>query len=767
MQFYKKNIKQNIITTKRLAILIFIILLIIITGLFVNKYIKNVNIFQPITLKIDGINQNNIKDIEIQSITTKGKIFKLNYSVIDKSWKSNYGFTQYIRIAIESKNLNKIKNIKINIGKFEYFFNKEEFDKYWEIINVNNNSFKIIYQCPENVKGSDSVIFKVISPLLWGGVIRIIYFIILLIICLLIIYYLFNKYKIFYKIRQYKILKYAFSDKINNLNYFSFNFNKTKIKQSLRKIFIIFIGLFITLVLLEISLRVIGYIHLKKRYDYSIMNKKRGDYTILCIGDSFTAGLGARIGKGYPEQLELLLNSKTNKKFRVINRGVSNENTSNILERLTSEINKYKPTLVVLLAGGANQWNLWGYNKSTANKFLYKIRVYKLVKLLYRDIIERRQKVESHNYHTDFNEEESINAIKQFKENIRKDSLNSDNYYNIGNFYLFEKKDTNEAIRLFKKGIKINNNDRKIYDALKYSYSIIGKSTDFLHWIYNEIDKQPANINLWYCLSIVNSSMIEDSSINYLFVKYTKYLNNNGTIDKTLKYPIILYAYNLLKNKDKPFEYAQKELKANKNNLILNYINGIIAENRGGKDDAIKYYNNSIYLYNNIIKKDKSKKIECYKLVFENFYQHDNIFIKLIKKELEYNYDLFQPNKNSKYSNTNLVSGWIKSDLIKIIEICKSLGIKVIMQNYPLHSIAIPELNTNNVIYEIAKENPDLPFIDNRLIFSLLNEPIDNYFEQLGSHPNQNGYGLMAKNLFNKIMEENIFNLDTIQHSKR
>ena len=139
----------------------------------------------------------------------------------------------------------------------------------------------------------------------------------------------------------------------------------------------------------------------------------------------------------------------------------------------------------------------------------------------------------------------------------------------------------------------------------------------------------------------------------------------------------------------------------------------------------------------------------------------------MIKKELEYNYELFQPNKNSKYCNTNLVSGWIKSDLIKIIEICKSLGIKVIMQNYPLHSIAIPELNTNNVIYEIAKENPDLSFIDNRLIFSLLNEPIDNYFEQFGSHPNQNGYGIMAKNLFNKIMEENIFNLDTIQHSKR
>jgi acyl-CoA thioesterase-1 len=72
--------------------------------------------------------------------------------------------------------------------------------------------------------------------------------------------------------------------------------------------------------------------------------------TIICFGDSLTAGYGTEPGEGYPEGLQKLLDAK-GYNYRVVNAGVSGETTKDGVERV-DRIAAKKPKIVVLEFGG-------------------------------------------------------------------------------------------------------------------------------------------------------------------------------------------------------------------------------------------------------------------------------------------------------------------------------------------------------------------------------------------------------------------------------
>lgn len=78
--------------------------------------------------------------------------------------------------------------------------------------------------------------------------------------------------------------------------------------------------------------------------------------SILCVGDSWTEGVGARTGQGYPEQLAALLAAGGDTQI-VVNRGVAGSNSSQVRSRLAYELETYKPRAVVILAGNNDHWN--------------------------------------------------------------------------------------------------------------------------------------------------------------------------------------------------------------------------------------------------------------------------------------------------------------------------------------------------------------------------------------------------------------------------
>lgn len=149
--------------------------------------------------------------------------------------------------------------------------------------------------------------------------------------------------------------------------------------SSLQKVTLVLFGILLTVVLLETGLRAAEFI-LRSLQEYKnlLSIQQHGEYRIMCIGESTTAGQ-------YLPFLEKALNQRNiGIKFSVIDKGIGATNTSFILAYLEKNIERYHPNLVVAMIGineGATHM-LAGFN-SGSRTFFSSPKVYKLAKLLF------------------------------------------------------------------------------------------------------------------------------------------------------------------------------------------------------------------------------------------------------------------------------------------------------------------------------------------------------------------------------------------------
>ncbi len=170
--------------------------------------------------------------------------------------------------------------------------------------------------------------------------------------------------------------------------------------SGLNKIFLILIGILISFLIIEFSLRLAGYffkLEAKKVEITKKLNRAGMDSSvILCVGDSNTFGAGAKNGYSYPEQLQRLFDVEK-LKYTVYNLGVPGMNSSTLLLGLPGWIELYRPKIVVLLIGANDQWNFkdskyylfekgMGAYRWRLENFLLGLRTYKLLKLLTMNI---------------------------------------------------------------------------------------------------------------------------------------------------------------------------------------------------------------------------------------------------------------------------------------------------------------------------------------------------------------------------------------------
>ena len=165
------------------------------------------------------------------------------------------------------------------------------------------------------------------------------------------------------------------------------------------KITAVILGILLSLIVLEMSLRVVGLVYSHRAQDARAFKREPGTFVILCFGDSFTAGMGAPQGRGYPAQLAEFFQKKyPEKKVRVVNKGIGGYNTAMILERFDESVNEVNPDVITILAGGANRWNAYGYGDylnrngwvSRLNNWLYKIKIFKLARLFMFDLYNKK-----------------------------------------------------------------------------------------------------------------------------------------------------------------------------------------------------------------------------------------------------------------------------------------------------------------------------------------------------------------------------------------
>jgi acyl-CoA thioesterase-1 len=72
--------------------------------------------------------------------------------------------------------------------------------------------------------------------------------------------------------------------------------------------------------------------------------------TLVCFGDSLTAGYGADPGESFPDDLQKILDAN-NDSYRVVNEGISGNTTKDALERVSRVIALHPEVVVVELGG--------------------------------------------------------------------------------------------------------------------------------------------------------------------------------------------------------------------------------------------------------------------------------------------------------------------------------------------------------------------------------------------------------------------------------
>jgi tetratricopeptide (TPR) repeat protein len=501
-----------------------------------------------------------------------------------------------------------------------------------------------------------------------------------------------------------------------------------------RRIGTFILGLVATVVLLEVALRIVGMIHFRE-VTARKGEVRKGDYTILCMGDSFTFGIGASEGGDYPRQLERLLNSKIrNRRFVVVNRGVGGYNTSQILNNFPAWVDEIKPDLIVVMAGGANAWNYWGYRSykrgdsvlSSMHDQLYRIRIFKLIKLLQKRfpdairLLKARIKTSPGsadynaglgNIYTELNQYEK--AIKWFKAGIQVDPKDVDNYRGLG--YVFrELGDYNQSIEWFKVGIEVCPGDPELYAKVGMTYLRVNESEKAIHWFKKGIAVDASHSSNYYGIGCVYSWLRKHEEA----IKWFKEGIQVNPEDSN-NYTGIGYVYRDSGRPEKAMRWFKQGIRVNPDD-ISNYHGLAEAYNDTGEIPGDK----TIELMAEAAKRNPVAKE--YIKMFEN---KRRIGLEARK--------------------------WMESDLEKITGICREKQIPIILQNYPQRWEFLSPSS------EFAEKHGAL-FVDNRKAFNEMwerGERREDYFVPDG-HCNDLGYSLMAKNIYDVIVKANIFDLD-------
>jgi hypothetical protein len=129
---------------------------------------------------------------------------------------------------------------------------------------------------------------------------------------------------------------------------------------------------------------------------------------ILCIGDSWTYGIGAPKGEAYPDHLRRVLGDG----WTVVNRGWPGASSSHVAARLPGWLTEFRPAVVIAMAG-ANNWHntlggsyralveaglirpsRWRRWAAQADRALWKLALWRLVR--WSAVDEGRTRFEGH-----------------------------------------------------------------------------------------------------------------------------------------------------------------------------------------------------------------------------------------------------------------------------------------------------------------------------------------------------------------------------------
>jgi tetratricopeptide (TPR) repeat protein len=152
-----------------------------------------------------------------------------------------------------------------------------------------------------------------------------------------------------------------------------------------RKTLIVLSGLILSLALLEVGLRLGGFVFSSiQGYENLRSAKQKGAYRILCLGESTTEGQ-------YPHLLEQVLNQHhMGTRFSVIDKGKSATDSFFILSRVESYLAEYHPDMVVAMMGINDSGVRYFEDIPESDTWLFKhCRAYRFGRTLYMHLLNK------------------------------------------------------------------------------------------------------------------------------------------------------------------------------------------------------------------------------------------------------------------------------------------------------------------------------------------------------------------------------------------
>ncbi|MDD5080213.1 MAG: tetratricopeptide repeat protein [Candidatus Omnitrophica bacterium] len=241
-------------------------------------------------------------------------------------------------------------------------------------------------------------------------------------------------------------------------------------------------GLFLCAILLELGLRAAGFVFLYSQDQRNkVCARQKGAYRIMCLGESNTALGGVY---SYPSQLQEILNRRgTGVKFSVINKGLPEIHTSDILNRLESDLDAYRPDMVIAMMG-INERGTYMFRRgpsgSRAIDFLKSLKVYKLPRIIFRNIVTARR--QGYPSKSGTRQERSAASIPG----------NDGEYAALGIFYR-DKGKFAEAEDAFSKAMELNPRNYRAYIEQGWICRVQGRFSEAEGLLNKAIGLDPAN----------------------------------------------------------------------------------------------------------------------------------------------------------------------------------------------------------------------------------------------------------------------------------
>ncbi len=111
------------------------------------------------------------------------------------------------------------------------------------------------------------------------------------------------------------------------------------------------------------------------------------DRVILCLGDSFTYGIGAGFDESYPAHLQRMIHDRHPEGVRVVNLGHPYMDSTSLLAALPDNLEKWNPDAVLLLVGYNNRFREHAKPDAKSAELFFKrifgrLKIYQLLRII-------------------------------------------------------------------------------------------------------------------------------------------------------------------------------------------------------------------------------------------------------------------------------------------------------------------------------------------------------------------------------------------------